>query len=131
MPKENPKTVLIVDDNAATNDVLREAFAAKGYRVVTALDAMEGASAAQKSRPDIAILDFSMPGGDGTVVYRSIRKLPEVGEIPIVFLTGSSKTSTVQAIADTDPKVRLLFKPVDLVGLLEFVAKFLDDTGRR
>ena len=81
----NPK-VLIVDDTQTNIDILVEALR-DDYRIGTAGDGKGAIESAKRNQPDLILLDVMMPGIDGFEVCRSLRKDPNTGRIPIIFIT--------------------------------------------
>jgi two-component system cell cycle response regulator DivK len=68
-------TILIADDNAASLELLRDALAAPGYRIVESSDGSDALLKVQSETPDIVLLDIQMPGLDGFEVLRAMRAL--------------------------------------------------------
>ena len=83
-------TMLLVEDNSELRLFLRSIFASE-YRIVEAVDGMQGWSKALKFLPDIIISDVMMPGKDGITMTRELRADMTTSHIPIVLLT--AKTS--------------------------------------
>ncbi|HXJ72317.1 MAG TPA: response regulator, partial [Candidatus Dormibacteraeota bacterium] len=81
------KTILIVDDEPAIAAALELRFKAAGYSTMVAGDAATGLSRAVERKPDLILMDVSLPAGDGLEVARKLRKLPETRSIPIIFIT--------------------------------------------
>ena len=82
-------TILIVEDDAATREMYRQALAASGYRTVTAADGLGALRFIEGDRPDVVVLDLILPTVGGYDVYRELRAHPETSDIPIVIVTGS------------------------------------------
>ncbi|MEW6034818.1 MAG: response regulator transcription factor [Chloroflexota bacterium] len=82
MPKEK---VLVVDDEPAVNELLKDWLEGADYQVVTAFDGKEGFVQFFNHRPDLAIIDIMMPVMDGFELCQRIR---EVSQIPIIVLSG-------------------------------------------
>lgn len=101
--------VLIVDDDAMTRMLVVEALEPEGFSVEEAASGAEGIEAFQRLRPDIMLLDVSMPGMDGFECCKWIRGLPDGARIPIVVLTGN----------DDDESISRAFE----VGATDFVSK--------
>jgi len=76
--------VLVVEDDQAINDALRDRFAAEGYDVRQAVDGPGGVAAAESERPDVVVLDVMLPGFDGLEVCRRIQA---VRPVPVLMLT--------------------------------------------
>ena len=69
------RTVLIVDDEQDLLDLLKYNFEKEGFRTVTALDGAAGFSQAQRSNPDLIVLDIMMPKLNGVEVCQRIRRM--------------------------------------------------------
>jgi len=78
--------ILIVEDNADNLAVL-EAFLEDEYELVNAEDGKKGLDLALSQKPDLILLDISLPEMDGTEVLAQIRKIDEIKETPVIALT--------------------------------------------
>ncbi len=87
------QTVLIVEDDPAMLTGLKDNFAYKGYKVLTAADGEKGLDAALNARPDLIILDIMLPKINGYEICRLLRQ--EGLEMPIIMLTAKSEESDV------------------------------------
>jgi len=79
------KTILIVEDDAGIQMILRDALTSQGYQVTTADDGMKGLELAKELKPALIILDVMLPLMGGFEVCKSIRKEGIVS--PILMLT--------------------------------------------
>lgn len=87
----SPKRLLIIEDDLKIARALGLRVKAAGYEVAMAHDALTGLDKAIKWRPDLVLLDVSMPGGNGFTVAERIQTLvPTL--TPIIFLTASKRT---------------------------------------
>jgi len=86
------KKILIVEDDRKIGISLSLRLKSAGYEALLAQDAIMGVSMAVKHRPDLLILDVSMPAGDGFQVAEKVRRLVP-GAMPIIFLTASKLPS--------------------------------------
>ena len=84
-------TVLVVDDSATVREHLRAALEAQAYHVVVAADGEEGLRLAAAQRPDVAIIDSSLPDIDGGTVIRRLRFDAALRSTPCLLLTGSQE----------------------------------------
>jgi DNA-binding response OmpR family regulator len=66
-----------------------------GYTVIKARSGLEALRLAQYEKPDLCILDISMPHMDGVTLCRALRAIPAFAEIPIIFLTANNSSYTV------------------------------------
>src|SRR5215467_6436191 len=57
------------------------------WRVLVAASAAEGLVLAERERPDVVLLDVSMPGTDGPALYSELRRLPSMETTPVIFVT--------------------------------------------
>jgi len=80
------KRVLIVEDNSDNMDVL-EAFLEDDYELLEATDGKMGLEMAIDEKPDLILLDISLPEMDGTQVITEIRKNQEISNTPVIALT--------------------------------------------
>jgi DNA-binding response OmpR family regulator len=82
------QTVLVVDDEEAIADAVRNRLEAEGYRVVVAFDGPQAIALNAEHRPDLVVLDLMLPGMDGLEVCKEIHKLRWT---PILMLTARTE----------------------------------------
>jgi PAS domain S-box-containing protein len=82
------RRVLIVDDNVDAAETLQMVVATMGHEAHTVHDGRAALDAARRNRPDIVLLDISMPGMDGFSVARTMRAQPDLRDVRVVALTG-------------------------------------------
>jgi CheY-like chemotaxis protein len=80
-------TVLVVDDESRTVELLTDMLGSQGYRVLSASDGRKGIELARAERPDLIVLDLLMPEATGFEVVQELRGYPECREIPILIFT--------------------------------------------
>ena len=99
VPAENQNaTLLIVDDDAAARERLRDIFETAHYRVVTATEAASALRVLKGVRCDLVALDLEMPGVDGLALCKLLRAQPLTSKLPIIALSDSDdETRKVQA----------------------------------
>jgi two-component system response regulator (stage 0 sporulation protein F) len=83
--QENPKTIMVVDDEESVRFLYREELEDEGYRVITAEDGEEALRKVKTDRPDLITLDIRMPGMDGIEVLHRIREMDK--DIPVIMST--------------------------------------------
>jgi CheY-like chemotaxis protein len=106
-------TVLVVDDERATRELLGRDLGARGYRVVHAAGGSEGLRLAREVRPDAITLDIMMPEVDGWAVLRELKADPALRDIPVVLVTILGDREMGYALGAAD----YLTKPVDTGAL--------------
>src|SRR5215218_2114349 len=90
VPAENQHaTLLIVDDDHAARERLREIFETAKYRVVTANEAASALRVLKGVRCDLVALDLEMPGVDGLALCKLLRAQPTTSKLPIIALSES------------------------------------------
>jgi CheY-like chemotaxis protein len=82
MPK-----ILLVEDNEMNWDMLSRRLTRKGYEVVLAHDGQQGVDLARSERPDLVLMDMSLPVLDGWEATRKIKGAEETRSIPVIALT--------------------------------------------
>src|SRR3989442_994138 len=87
-------TVLVVDDEEAIADAVRNRLEAEGYRVIVAHDGPQAIAQHAEHRPDLVVLDLMLPGMDGLEVCKEMQKLQWT---PVLMLT--AKTEEADKVA--------------------------------
>src|SRR5687767_10686397 len=118
MPK-----ILLVEDNEMNRDMLARRLKRKGYDVVIAVDGEQGVSMARTEKPDLILMDMSLPVLNGWDATRQIKALDGAGRIPIIALTahamsGDRESAMAAGCDDYDTK------PVELDRLLTKIKAF-------
>lgn len=83
--------ILLVDDEVDIRDLLSYNLENAGYQVEQVPNGSEGIRLAEIWRPDLIILDVMMPVKDGITTCEELRKHPEIGQTPVIFLTARSE----------------------------------------
>jgi DNA-binding NarL/FixJ family response regulator len=87
--------VLVVDDMPGSLSMLTDALETEGITVLVAMDAGQAIASVEKITPDVILMDAVMPDVDGFETCRQIKTLPSMGEVPVIFMTGLSRTEDV------------------------------------
>jgi CheY-like chemotaxis protein len=88
MPK-----ILLVEDNEMNRDVMFRLLSRRGYQVVFAEDGELAIERAQEEKPDLVLMDISLPKIDGYEATRRLRNLDVGRTVPIIALTAHAMTS--------------------------------------
>ena len=109
-------SILVVDDDPNSLDIVRTYLESRGYAVATALDGKEALSRLEEVQPAVVLLDVMMPGMDGWEVARLIKNHPHYSDVRVIMLTArsdfSDKHEGLRAGADD-----YLVKPIRLEEL--------------
>jgi CheY-like chemotaxis protein len=114
--------VLLVDDDAAIRTLCSLNLRALGIDVIEAEDGAQGLELARRERPDLVLLDVSMPGLDGFEVGALVRRHRKTRHIPLMFLSGEAEND---ARARELGAIACLAKPFDPVALSTLIASTL------
>lgn len=87
--------ILIVEDEEAIRELIRINLVAAGYATAEAADGAQALERAKAIKPDLILLDWMLPGLDGTDVLRHLRADPALAAIPVLMLTAKSEESDV------------------------------------
>lgn len=79
--------ILLVEDNELNRDMLSRRLTKRGYDVSIALDGVEGVEKARTSRPDLVLMDMSLPLKDGWEATADLKNDPATSHIPIIGLS--------------------------------------------
>ncbi len=81
------KKILLVEDNEMNRDMLSRRLIRNGFEVIMAVDGEQGVVMARSERPDLILMDMSLPVLDGWEATRRVRASEVTGAIPIIALT--------------------------------------------
>jgi CheY-like chemotaxis protein len=82
--------ILLVEDNEMNRDMLTRRLERRGFEVVVAVDGAEGVAKSKSERPDLVLMDMSLPVMNGWEATRAIRADPETEALPVIALTAHS-----------------------------------------
>ena len=85
--------VLLVEDNEMNRDMLSRRLVRRGFEVVFAVDGEHGVDLARSEKPDIILMDMSLPVMDGWEATQRLKGAPETQAIPIIALTAHAMAS--------------------------------------
>ncbi len=91
--------ILTVDDSKTIRMIVGRAFKTYECTVCEAGNGEEGLTAAAREKPDLIILDITMPVMDGVTMLTNLRENPELNQIPVIMLTAESGRENVLHIA--------------------------------
>lgn len=117
--------VMMIDDQSANLQVVGQLLTHADYDVVPVLDGREALALAERSPPDLVLLDMRMPGLDGFAVLEGLHAMPQTRDVPVVFLTADhERESLVRAFSAG--AVDYITKPFIAEELLARVRTHLD-----
>ena len=120
-----PRTVLYIEDDIASQRLVERVLQSRGYRVFVASNGVDGLRLAKDERPQLILMDINLPGMNGKEITTRLRSLPHFSSIPIVALTantspGSRQQSLVAGCSG------FLTKPINVAEFPRQVEAFLE-----
>jgi two-component system, cell cycle response regulator DivK len=118
--------ILVIEDNEMNLDMLSRRLARRGHEVVVATDGAQGLQLAQKERPELILMDMSLPVMDGWEATRHLKADAQLKHIPIIALTAHAiagdREKCLEAGCDEYES-----KPVKFPQLMAKIEMFLGD----
>jgi CheY-like chemotaxis protein len=116
--------ILLVEDNEMNRDMLSRRLERKGFEVVIAVDGGQAVTMAESERPDLILMDMSLPVMDGWEATRRVKAAETTGHIPVIALTahamaGDREKALGAGCDDYDTK------PIEMPRLLEKIDALL------
>ncbi len=109
--------ILVIEDDEDILQLLRFTFESAGFEVRTAATGRDGLALLSGFRPDIVLLDLMLPGMSGLDVCKELRRMPDMGDLPIIMLTarGEEVDRIVGLELGADDYIVKPFSPRELV----------------
>jgi signal transduction histidine kinase/DNA-binding response OmpR family regulator len=114
------KTILVIDDDENTCEMLARTFSKDGYRVLIAMSAEDGLQKAREHLPDVITLDVMMPGTDGWALLRNLKSDPDLMQIPVIMLSMVDDVGLGYSLGAAE----YMTKPVDRENLLKVMKHY-------
>lgn len=122
--KSDTAKILIVDDEADCVSIVQCRLEWCHYEVTTAANGKEGLEKAGKEKPDLILLDTSMPVMDGHEMLERLRKHPDLKDIPVIMVTALCEAEDITTASSYGIK-DYFAKPFDFAELMEKIANAL------
>jgi signal transduction histidine kinase/ActR/RegA family two-component response regulator len=111
------RSILVVEDDDDTREVLRFMLEAEGARVGTAATGADGVRAAERLHPEVVLCDIGLPDFDGMEVARRLRARPDFGGLRLIALTGYGQAEDIRLAIEAGFDAHIT-KPVNLDQLM-------------
>ena len=127
--KKKDITILLVDDEQDILEIVGYNLSQEGYKIVTAVNGKDAIAKAKKELPHLIIMDVMMPEMDGMEACEAIRKIPELNQVIIAFLTARSEDYSQVAgfEAGADDYITKPIKPKLLVSKVKALLRRLKE----
>lgn len=122
-PGSARKSALVIDDDAATIDLMTRWLERSGYDVRAATNAEDGLAIAEEMQPDIVLLDALMPGRTGYDVLPDLTALPALRDTPVLIVTVDDNRSRGLAAGASD----YVRKPITEKRLRDIISVYEKD----
>jgi len=109
--------ILLVEDNEMNRDMLSRRLESRGYTVVMAMDGAEGVHLARDQKPDLILMDLTLPVVDGWEATRQLKADQATQRIPVIALTAHAMVNDEQKAKDAGCD-DFETKPIELPRLL-------------
>ena len=116
--------ILVVDDSADFQMLVKAFVAEEDYLVVSAGDTIQATGTALREKPSLIVIDIGLPGGDGWMLLDRLKSNSITSKIPIIVVTGQSKPGLAEK-AQAKGAVTLLNKPIDKTTLVNTINQLL------
>ena len=124
-----PRTILVVDDDAAIRKLLEDTLKAKNYHVATACRGREAIEKIQNVRPDLILLDAMLPEIHGFTICRNIKDSDKYRNIPIIIITAVYTGWRFQLdVKEQYGADEVIEKPFKIATVLEKIKQLLDES---
>jgi CheY-like chemotaxis protein len=125
-PPTGTKTILVVDDDDPTVELLAQLFELEGYAVITASNGQEALERASRIVPDLIVTDQRMPVMTGAELFRALKRSPRLRQVPVILIT-----SAPPAAARDLQWAEVIRKPPEFEHLLRAVHRVFREAGER
>ena len=120
------RTILVVDDDVKTVELVKLYLNRDGYKVITSGDGLEALNLARKSHPDLIVLDLMLPGCNGLEICRTLKN---ESDVPIIMLTArTTEDDKLRGLnLGADDYVTKPFSPRELAARVRAVIRRLPE----
>ena len=122
--EKNRPRLLLVEDSGDNRFMMKRLLEMNDYQVLEAVNGVQAVKIAERERPDLILMDLSLPIVDGLAATRRIRRFPELKEVPIVIITAHD-TADFHAEALASGCNEYVTKPIDFSQLEDVLQRLL------
>ena len=118
-------TILCIDDDPEVSGAIDRRLGIFDVHLIRAFHGMHGYSEALRHKPDVIIMDLSMPNGDGATILECLRRNRQTAGIPVIVLTGIRDRHHRQRVLNLGAD-RFLHKPIHIDELTHELRQFVE-----
>lgn len=116
--------ILYIDDDFANRLLVKRVLLAEGFNVEEADNAVDGIELAVQIKPDLILMDISMPEVDGLTATNRIRNMPEIASTTIIALTANAMQGDREMILEAGCD-GYISKPINIDTFVDEISQFL------
>jgi two-component system cell cycle response regulator DivK len=116
--------VLYIDDDMANRVLVSRVLMAAGFELQDTDNARQGIEMAQTFRPDVILMDISMPDMDGITATHHIRDIPSIADTIVIALTANAMTGDREAFLEAGCD-GYISKPIDIDTFVDDIMQYL------
>ncbi|WP_322506903.1 response regulator [Anaerolinea sp.] len=120
--------ILVIEDNADNLELVRFLLEQAGFQIISAMDGLDGLEKARSRKPDLVLLDMSLPELDGWHLAKQLKESPETAHILIVALTAHTlpgdRRRALEAGCDG-----FISKPLNVARFASQIQEYLNQKG--
>lgn len=122
------KKILIIEDESALQKSLGDTLRMSGFEALSALDGEIGERLAKSEKPDLIILDLTLPKKNGFEVFNALKNDEETRNIPVVVLTNLERIEHVEKVLEMGAKTYLVKSNYSLKEILEKIKSIINES---
>lgn len=115
---ENPKKILIIEDDKFLRDLITQKLKKEGFGVAEAVDGEKGLKKIKAEKPDLVLLDLILPGIDGFEVLAKAKEDPVLAEVPVIILSNLGQKDDIERglrLGAVDYLIKAHFTPGEII----------------
>ncbi len=120
-----PKRILSIDDSKMVHMVVTKTLKPLNVEVITAINGQEGIEKAEKEKPDLILLDATMPVMDGIEALAALKANPATKDIPVLMLSADSGKDNIERATQLGA-LKFITKPFTGDALVATLSEFID-----
>lgn len=117
--------ILVVDDKKTVQDMLTDLLISQGHNVDKAINGLDALGKAQHGNYQLFIIDHLMPLMNGLQLTKNIKKIPELADAKIIFMT-TQGSKTLKGLPEYHLFDKVIDKPIDQENLLRLIEPYTD-----
>lgn len=127
--EQGPRKILVVDDNVDSRDLVKKVLGRHEFLIIEAADGEEALEKALREKPDLILMDRSLPKLDGLEVTRRLKRIKELEKTPVIALTAHAMRGDKESALAAGCS-GYIAKPINVRTLVDEIELHLGARGR-